>query len=93
VSMKYIRDHYGVPAKRGMRMTYWFQKYDRKTQKTQWIPLFTGTITSSLGRYLGMRVANRKTPLHFHPTWNITYEDGAGNIVWDTRPAPPDCRG
>jgi hypothetical protein len=63
-----IRQQYGVPAKRGMRVTY--QKDQNHAEKA-------GKITSSDGAYLRIRFdGDIKTyPAPFHPTWNIKYHD------------------
>jgi len=67
MSMKYIRDYYKVPAKRGGRIKFvdgfggvWF-----------------GRITSARGARLRVlpddRVPGCKTRLNLHPTWNVEY--------------------
>lgn len=61
MSFDYIRKSYGVPAKRGARVTY------------EGNP---AVITSSKGKYIRLRF-DGKTNTHngvFHPTWSIEYK-------------------
>jgi hypothetical protein len=60
--MKYIREYYGVPAKRGMRVTY------SGSQATK-----TGVITSARGANLMIRIDGMKHPRPYHPTWELSY--------------------
>jgi hypothetical protein len=62
VSIEYIRETYGVPAKRGGRIEY--------TGGTRPLP---GTICGAKGQYLSVRLDGAKHPSRFHPTWNIRY--------------------
>lgn len=58
--MKYIRNYYNVPAKRGGRIFYEHkQKY--------------GTIKSASGAYLKIQLDGEKEILPYHPTWKIKY--------------------
>lgn len=58
----YIRRYYGVPAKRGMRVTY------------QGKP---GVITGTSGPHLRVRLDGEKNSLPYHPS-DLAYEkDGA----------------
>ena len=61
--MQYIRDTYGVPAKRGMRV-----EYTGDGQKIK------GTITGTR-RTCGIRIRldGHSRSLHFHPTWELRY--------------------
>lgn len=61
-SLEYIRETYGVPAKRGGRIRY--------TGNTEPID---GTITSASGPYIRVRFDDRKITVRLHPTWNIKY--------------------
>lgn len=61
MSLEYIRQQYNVPAFRGQRV----EIYDGRE----------GTVTSSLGRYLRVRVDGDRSIL-LDPTWHITYLDG-----------------
>ena len=64
MSVKYIRDTYNVPCKRGARVRYtWNRKHHE------------GVITSARGRYIYIRFdGERKTyPAPFHPTWELVY--------------------
>lgn len=68
MSMAYIRKHYRVPAKRGMRVCYTGHR-DREE--------LTGTITGSKGARLRVRMdplGNNKPPMFLlHPTWELQY--------------------
>lgn len=64
MSLKYIRDTYGVPAKRGCRVEY----IDNKTA-------IQGTITGSLGPYIRVRLDGDRYSVTLHPTWRIRYLD------------------
>jgi hypothetical protein len=63
--MDYVRRIYGVPAKRGGRVTY-TGSADGKPRR--------GTITSADHRLL-VRLDGDKHPSAFHPTWELTYGD------------------
>ena len=58
MSMAYIRRHYGVPAKRGMRVS------------ANGKP---GTITGKRDAYLRIRLDGDKRSAPWHPTWRIQY--------------------
>jgi hypothetical protein len=55
----YVRDYYGVPAKRGMRV-----EIDGKG----------GVITGFDGAHLRVRLDGEKHSVNAHPTWRVTYE-------------------
>ncbi len=62
-SLDYVCRKYGVPAKRGMRVTA-----DGKP----------GVITCGDGQYLRIRLDGEKRSGRWHPTWRIDYHsDGA----------------
>ena len=71
MSMGYIRRTYGVPARRGGRITYVDE------QGVQW----NGAIKSASGAHLMVLVDDRapgyRGRLRLHPTWNIQYHDAA----------------
>jgi hypothetical protein len=56
--MKYIRDTYKVPAKRGMRVRFQGE---------------LGTIISAPQAHLHVRIDGKKRIRICHPTWNIEY--------------------
>lgn len=56
----YVRERYGVPAKRGMRVIA-----DGKP----------GVITSSAGNYIRVRLDDEKHSGYWHPTWHMEYLD------------------
>jgi hypothetical protein len=60
--MKFIRDSYGVPARRGGRVVY-----TGKAMAT------TGTITSAKGARLRVRMDGEKHTGIYHPTWAMRY--------------------
>ena len=62
--MEYIRDTYGVPAKRGGRVEY------RGGAEIQ-----TGTITGSDGHYLRIRIDGEKHSGNYHPAWAMRFLD------------------
>lgn len=70
MSLQYIRETYGVPAKRGGRV-----RFTPENGKKPW----EGRITSADGAYLRIfRDGDVKTyPAPFHPTWGITYLENA----------------
>ena len=57
--MAYIRDHYGVPAKRGGIV---------------WAKGKRGVIVGSQGSYLRVRLDGDTHIGTWHPTWRIDYE-------------------
>jgi len=67
MSMKWIRETYGVPAKRGVRIEF---QPDNEGKRP-----YRGTITSAKGGYLRVRRdgETRTYPAPFHPTWGLTY--------------------
>ena len=60
MSIEYIRNYYGVPAKRGARIKH----FDS-----------LGTITGSHGQYIRVRFDGDKHSVPMHPTWNVQYLD------------------
>ena len=60
MSMAYIRDHYDVPAKRGMEVVAQGRN---------------GRIVGSRGAYLRIKVDGEKNILSFHPTWKMEYPE------------------
>lgn len=62
MSIHWIRDTYGVPAKRGGRVEY----------TGEGRPEF-GTIKSAHGGYLRILLDGLKHPASFHPTWRLRY--------------------
>ena len=68
VSMKYIRDHYGVPAKRGARVAF-----------TSAANAVQGTIIGSRGAYIRVRWEGARRVFTHHPTDSIIYLPGTGD--------------
>lgn len=61
--LAYIRKFYGVPAKMGGRVQFWWPPTDEQK----------GTITGASGPYLRVRFDGEKRTAFLHPTWEITY--------------------
>lgn len=59
MSMEYIRNTYGVPAKRGMRVTAYGKP---------------GVITGAEGAYIMVRLDGKTFSLPHHPTDEIVYD-------------------
>ncbi len=62
MNLKWIRDNYGVPAKRGGRVEF-----------TGHAEAKLGTITSAKGAHLNIRLDGTKRARPFHPTWELRY--------------------
>ena len=63
MSLKYIRNAYGVPVKRGARVLVdWYPPE----------PARTGTITQSDGARIRIRLDGETQSRKAHPTWRIT---------------------
>lgn len=62
MSMAYIRQTYGVPAKRGARVEY-----------TGEISPTIGTVTGSEGARLRIRMDGEPHTGIYHPTWELRY--------------------
>lgn len=62
MSLAYIRDTYGVPAKRGGRVRY-----------TGGSKPMLGTITGATGGHLDIRLDDVRYATPFHPTWELEY--------------------
>lgn len=58
--MEYIRDTYGVPAKRGGRIEYTYPSPSRQ-----------GTIIGSSGAKLRIRLDGDAHAGYYHPTWEL----------------------
>ncbi len=65
MSMDYIRNTYGVPAKRGGRVEYTNGKGEVRA----------GTITGVDGQYLRIRLDGQPYSNNYHPTWNLKYQE------------------
>jgi hypothetical protein len=70
--MRYIRDYYGVPAKRGARI-----EVDNDLAKFITGFLYKrrrGTVVASRGGYIRVRFdADPRTIRTLHPTWKVRY--------------------
>ena len=65
MSMKYIREHYGVPAKRGGRVRF---APDGNRYLT-----CEGVIVGSRGAHLRIRMGEEKRSGIYHPTCDLEY--------------------
>ena len=59
MSAEYVRNYYGIPAKRGMRVLA-----DGKL----------GTVIGFDGAHLRIRLDGEKRTSYWHPTWRIEYQ-------------------
>jgi hypothetical protein len=66
IGLVYIRGHYQVPARKGARIRFDYPKGTRRR----------GTIVGSSDAHLLVDFGNG-VPLVLHPTWQVTYLDGA----------------
>lgn len=62
MSLDYIRDHYGVPAKRGRQIRYTGGGYPA-----------VGDIVGARGQYLRVRFVGDDGIHTLHPTWKVEY--------------------
>lgn len=70
-SLTHVRERYGVPAQRGMRVV------------ANGRP---GTITCADGHHLMIRLDGEKRSGRWHPTWEIDYGDGIDyGALYDAR--------
>ena len=66
-SLDYVRRWYGVPAKRGMRVTC-----DGKP----------GTLTCGDGAHIRVRLDGENRSEKWHPTWRVTYHTPEGDVSY-----------
>jgi len=64
MSMAAVRKRYGVPAKRGARVRYTGEGKDKPE---------LGTIASTRGHHLRIRLDGIKGTHIFHPIWELEY--------------------
>jgi len=67
MSLAYIRDHYRVPAKRGMKIKLNPSYFSYRGWKE-------GVITGSKGLYLRIKINGKRYSRIFHPTYGIFYQ-------------------
>lgn len=70
--MKWIRDNYHVPAKRGARIEYSGNEIARFIQGFIYQPK-RGTIVSARNGYIRVRFDNSNMINILHPTWRVRY--------------------
>lgn len=68
MSIEWIRNYYGVPAKRGGRVEY--IPCEGSTDESR-----LGTITGTSGPHLRVRMDGDKYSFQYHPTWQLRYLD------------------
>lgn len=64
MSLDYIRNQYGVPAKKGARVEY----TGDRSKGTQ-----LGVVTGAQGGHVLIRIDGEKASLPYHPTWELKY--------------------
>ena len=67
MSLPYIREVYGVPAKRGARI-----RFDYPLGKDRPGP-HEGTIVGARGPHLNVRLDGERHTCSLHPTWRVEY--------------------
>jgi hypothetical protein len=73
MSMAYIREYYGVPAKRGARILYDGDSLAKFIMGFMYHPK-PGTVVAAKGNYIRVRFdSNPKEIVTLHPTWNVRY--------------------
>lgn len=77
MSMQYIRDHYGVPAKRGRKVEVYYCYGGR------WRIVAKGVIASA-SHLIHVRCGT-SGGIPFHPTQGVVYLDDDGSVLLDTR--------
>ena len=77
MSMDYIRRYYKVPARRGARVEYTGEQEPQQ-----------GTITSSEGARVRIRMDGEKHAGIYHPTWEMRYLPAAAQDRKDTHGTP-----
>ena len=70
MSMQYIRDTYGVPAKRGRLVKVYYRG---------------GTVVCARGRITSASHYIHVNGVPFHPTENVVYLNDDGTVLLDTR--------
>jgi len=79
MSMAYVRDTYGVPAKRGMWVEVFYLAGRRR-----WRIALRGHITSA-SNYIYVKSERGGRPVPCHPMYGVVYYDNGGNVLLDTR--------
>lgn len=86
MSMDYIRQYYGVPAKSGGRVRY-----------SGGLAPVEGTIVVAQGAHLLIRLDGQHEAMPYHPTWKIEYlpdeTDTASLTMWVITANPSDFPG
>lgn len=77
MSMKYVRDRYGVPAKRGRKVEIYYRRGGR------WQIAARGVITSA-SDYIHVRCGS-SGGIPFHPARGVVYLNDDGSVLLDTR--------
>ena len=77
MSVDYIRRYYGVPARRGVRVTWWGCMTERKLH---------GTIVGARGQYLRIRFDDEARARTLHPTWLLAYHETPNKDAKEVKP-------
>jgi hypothetical protein len=77
MSMEYIRETYGVPARRGAKVEAW------EKVGGEWQRRVSGRISSAIGQYLRIDRSGL-----YHPTYGIVYLSDDGDVLFDSRKLP-----
>ena len=72
MSMKWIRDYYNVPAKRGKKIEWSGDDLAKFIYGFLYQPK-RGTIVASRGGYLRVRFNGERHITTLHPTWKVRY--------------------
>jgi len=80
--MAYVRETYGVPAKRGRRVRVWY--YD---SSVGWRLAAEGTITSATHHIWIKSALSGTVSGPYHPTYQVEYLSDTGKTILDTREA------
>lgn len=67
LGLLYIREHYKVPARKGVKV-----RFDYPKGKQQWGKV----VGSTEGQYLLVDFDDGRGPQMLHPTWQVTYLNG-----------------
>lgn len=67
MGMQWIRDQYGVPAKRGARVEY------TPCEGSKDAAARLGTVTGTSGPHLLIRLDGEKVSRPYHPTWQLRF--------------------
>ena len=82
MSMSYVRETYGVPAKRGRLVRVW-----NYAPSVGWRLAAEGSITSATHQIWIKSTLLGTVSGPYHPTYNVEYLSDTGETIFDTREA------